>query len=72
MAESFDLDRLFANYQGKRPIGLYSWDVECLLDVMGGALNDWEEYISQESEGYLTLLNLKLRLQGEYEITFSN
>jgi len=24
MAESFDLDRLIANYQGKRPIGLYS------------------------------------------------
>ena len=32
MAEAFGLDRRIANYQGVRPIGLYCWDIECLVD----------------------------------------
>lgn len=70
MAESFGLDRRIANYQGKRPIGLYRWDVDCLLDVMDSALKDTEEYPSQAQAGYLALLNLKRRLQDGYEVTF--
>lgn len=65
MAESFGLDRRIANYQGKRPIGLYRWDVECLMEVMDSALNDRDEYPSQDSEGYLALKNLLERLRKE-------
>ncbi|WP_289022482.1 hypothetical protein [Desulfobacter postgatei] len=28
MVEAFGLDRRIENYQGKRPIGLYRWDLD--------------------------------------------
>lgn len=34
MSEFFGLDSRIEHYQGKRPIGLYSWDFECLLMVV--------------------------------------
>jgi hypothetical protein len=37
------LDTRIENYQGKRPIGFYSWDLECLLDVIDHALKDSKE-----------------------------
>ena len=37
MAEAFGLDRRIENYQGKRPIGLFSWDFDCLLAVIEDA-----------------------------------
>ena len=40
MSESFGLDTRIENYHGKRPIGLYSWDFECLLAVIDYALKD--------------------------------
>ena len=30
MAEAFGLDRRIEKYQGKRPIGFYRWDLDCL------------------------------------------
>ena len=47
MAESVGLDRRIGNYRGKRPIGLYSWDLECLLDVLSIALKNSKEYPSE-------------------------
>jgi hypothetical protein len=44
MAEAFGLDRRIEAYSGKRPIGLYRWDLDCLLDVMNLALKDPREY----------------------------
>ena len=44
MAEAFGLDRRIENYQGKRPIGFYSWDFDCLLAVIECALEDKKEY----------------------------
>ena len=38
MAEAFGLDRRIEMYQGKRPITLYAWDLDCLVDVMTDAL----------------------------------
>ncbi len=38
MAESFGLDRRIEKYQGRRPVGLYAWDLDCLVDVVGAAL----------------------------------
>ena len=66
MVEAFGLDRRVEKYQGKRPIGLYSWDFDCLLDVIEGALNDPTEYPDKNESGYKALKNLFDRLKGEY------
>ncbi len=34
MAESFGLDRRIANMTGKREVGFYSWDLDCLECVV--------------------------------------
>ncbi len=39
MAESFGLDDRIANLTGKRKVGFYSWDLECLEDVVSGLQN---------------------------------
>ena len=44
MAEAFGLDRRIEMYQGKRPITLYAWDLDCLVDVMADALAVSTEY----------------------------
>lgn len=49
MAESFGLDRRIANYQGVRPIGLWRWDIECLVDVINSVLDDPEYYPTQDT-----------------------
>ena len=63
MAESFGLDRRIENYQGKRPIGLYRWDIECLLEVMNPTLEDQKYYPSKTSKEYLALAALRDRLK---------
>jgi hypothetical protein len=68
MAESFGLDRRIANYQGVRPIGLWRWDIECLVDVINSVLDDPEYYPTQGSPEYLALITLRERLQKEAEI----
>lgn len=35
MAESFGLDNRIANLTGKRKVGFYSWDLDCLEIVVG-------------------------------------
>jgi len=44
MPESFGLDRKIERYQGKRPITLYRWDLECLLDTL--------DMVVKEPRGY--------------------
>jgi len=43
MAESFGLDRRISNLSGKRKVGFYMWDLECLemvaLDLVSSADN---------------------------------
>lgn len=65
MAEAFGLDRRIENYKGKRPIGLYSWDFDCLLAVVEMALDDPKEYPDKENQGYKSLKNLLDRLKIE-------
>jgi hypothetical protein len=71
MAESFGLDNRIERYKGKRPIGLYRWDLECLLDVIEIALSDREEYPSHDHAEYLALKNLYQRLKEEYKTHYS-
>ncbi|MCI5130750.1 MAG: hypothetical protein D3904_04345 [Candidatus Electrothrix sp. EH2] len=67
MSEAFGLDTRIANYKGKRPIGLYSWDVDCLLIVIEYSLNDPKEYPDKNSPGYKALKSLFERLKVEYK-----
>ena len=68
MAESFGLDRRIANYQGVRSIGLWRWDIECLVDVINSVLNDPEYYSTQDCPEYLAIKALRNRLQAEEDI----
>lgn len=67
MAESFGLDRRIANYQGVRPIGLYRWDIECLIDVIDSVVDDPAYYPTQDSSEHQAIRNLRARLQDEYD-----
>lgn len=70
MAEAFGLDRRIENYQGKRPIGLYRWDLDCLIDVIDIALDDPRDYPDKNSEEYKVLKGLHNRLKDEYQVAF--
>ncbi len=72
MAESFGLDRRIENYQGKRPIGLYRWDIECLTAVMDSALEDHKYYPSKTKKEYLALAELRDRLKQIDKESFEN
>lgn len=66
MAESFGLDRRIDEYRGKRPLGLYRWDLECLLEIIAMAIDDRRIYPSATGAGYKALQNLHDRLRREY------
>src|SRR5271167_3280181 len=66
MAEAFELDRRIEAYSGKRPVGLYRWDLDCLLAVMDLALKDLRAYPDKTSSAYAVLKRLRDRLQEEY------
>ena len=70
MSEAFGLDRRIENYQGKRPIGLYSWDFECLLSVLDSAVKRKEEYPDKNAPGWNEINDLFSRLSAEYQSHF--
>ena len=70
MAEAFGLDSRIERYKGKRPIGLWRWDMDCLIDVVSIALDNRTEYPSRESSAWLALRNLHARLKEEYDKAF--
>ncbi|MCA1743675.1 MAG: hypothetical protein ABR542_09955 [Desulfonatronovibrio sp.] len=70
MAESFGLDSRIDQYKGKRPIGLYCWDFECLLCAIEGALKDQQNYPDKDDPGYLALKQLYDRLKHDFNITY--
>jgi hypothetical protein len=71
MAESFGLDRRIADYQGIRPIGLWRWDIECLVDVIDSVLNDHEYYPVQGSPEHQAIKALRDRLQAENDVLYA-
>ena len=71
MAESFGLDRRIADYKGTRPIGLWRWDIECLVEVIDAVLDDPEYYPSQDTPEYLALKMLRKRLQVENDVLYT-
>lgn len=71
MVESFGLDRRIANYQGVRPIGLWPWDIECLIDVINSVLNDPGYYPTQDSPQYMAIKTLRYRLQAKNDVLYA-
>ena len=69
MAESFGLDRRIDNYKGTRPIGFYSWDMDCLLDVLELALNNPKEYPFKGTSEYDITAGLYKKLKQLYDTT---
>jgi len=69
MAESFGLDSRIERYKGIRPIGLYSWDMECLLAVLEMAVNNPKEYPSIGSKEYDITERLYQKLEQLYTTT---
>jgi hypothetical protein len=70
MCEAFGLDRKVDNYKGVRPISFYSWDMDCILDVLRMALDDISEYPDRQDEGYIQLRQLYLSLKQAAEETY--
>ena len=70
MDEAFGLGSRIENYKGTRPIGLYRWDLECLVDAAEYALNDPKEYPNKSDSGYRSLLKLHNRLKEIYRKTY--
>ncbi|MBT3368761.1 MAG: hypothetical protein HN416_16560 [Nitrospina sp.] len=70
MVEAFGLDSRIEKYKGKRPIGFYRWDMDCLIDVLSMALDDPKEYPEHKSSGYLALKTLYEKLKAEYDRNF--
>lgn len=75
MAESFGLDRKIENYKGTRPITLYQWDLECLLDVIDLVIRDKDKLdITGRRRlpvpDVAILSKLKERLQREYDAVY--
>ena len=69
MADAFGLDRKIENYQGTRPITLYRWDLDCLMDVIDMALKD---YSDQSSPQYQALKRLGDQLHHEYDSIYGH
>jgi hypothetical protein len=63
MAEAYGLDRRIDNYQGKRPIGFYRWDLDCLEDVTATVLGDASEYPDESDPGYEAMKQLHQRIK---------
>ncbi len=72
MAEAFGLDRKIENYKGSRPITLYRWDLDCLMDVIDLALSDKRDYPDRSAPGYLALKSLGERLRQEYDAVYGH
>ena len=68
MPESLGLDRRIEKYQGKRPIGLYRWDLECLLATLSIVADGRDPFVSLK--GQKTLKRLLDRLQTAYATAY--
>lgn len=69
LAESFGLDRRVQRYQGKRPLGLYRWDLEGLLDALSLELDKPDDYYSPPANKR-AIKKLYNRLRAEYDSAY--
>ena len=72
MCEAFGLDRKIENYKGTKAISFYSWDLDCILDVLDMVLHDEKEYPDKKDEGYIKLYELYEDLKEAYKETYES
>jgi hypothetical protein len=65
MPESLGLDRRIRRYQGMRAIGLYRWDLECLLAALSLVVDGHDLFVSRKGRMTLTVLHDRLRVVYE-------
>ena len=70
MPESFGLEGRIQRYEGKRPIGLYRWDLECLLDTLSLEMTDRPLYPRLRKRDLAALQSLYGRLRKEYDSAY--
>ena len=68
MPESLGLDRRIERYQGKRPSGLYRWDLDGLLAPWSLGVEGRDPFVSPR--GVVTLKTLPDRLQALYDAAY--
>jgi hypothetical protein len=68
MPESLGLDRRIERYQGTRPIGLYRWDLECVLATLSWVVEGRDPFVPPK--GRVTLKALHDRLQAVYDAAY--
>lgn len=59
MAEAYGLDRKIKKYKGRKPIGFWRWDLDCLQAVLASAIKDYQD---KEPESYKVIENLSRRI----------
>jgi hypothetical protein len=69
LAESFGLDRRIERYEGKRPLGLYRWDLEYLLESLSMVL-DGRYYGVLPPKRRPTVQSLHDRVRAEYDSVY--
>lgn len=72
MIEAFGLDRRIEKYQGKRPIGFYRWDLDCLEAVTESALGNTKEYPERSGPGYDAMKKLHERIKRLHEEAYAS
>ena len=70
MADAFGLDSRIEKYRGTKPIGLYQWDMDCLIDSIDSALEDERDYPDRNAPEYHSLKNLHHRLKEVYDLNY--
>jgi hypothetical protein len=70
MAESFGLDSRIAAYQGKRPIQLYRWDLECIEMAVDEAVKETEAVRKGKGSRPSALKRLQGRIHALREKAF--
>ena len=70
MGEAFGLDGKVEKYQGKRPIGFYPWDLDCLEAVISMAVDDSREYPDKSGPGYEAITKLYARIVELHKMAY--
>ena len=69
--ECYGLNRRIYNYKGKRPMGLYPWDVEVMKEVIGIVMEDPIYYPDKNSPEYQAISSLYARVHELYLEAFN-
>lgn len=70
LPESFGLERRLHRYEGKRPIRLYRWDLECLLETLSLEMEDRPQHPRLRRKDIDALKSLHDRLRKEYDSAY--